>query len=166
MVQPANFSSYLNHASLNCQSPNKETTTTGMHGSSIVAIVGLVGCPSGTWFIQLLDKIPLNVKLMVSRNLPQSTHREFNSPITWFTLSVKQLYNIGLCTTNQQGYMIKGYAFLIRSYNNMPFTCYLDTRTYVTYSIPWRYCVQVQTFQGPIHRINKHYIKDLLQKNV
>jgi hypothetical protein len=142
----------------------KRKASTRMHGSSVIVTVDILGCPPSLCFIQLVDELPLNVKCMVSRHLLVSTHRSCNQPVTWLTLtSFNELYSRGFYTTNQYGYITKGYACLVRSCSDITFTCYINIGTYIMYSITWTYQVHNKKFQRPIHH-KKHYIIDLLKQ--
>jgi hypothetical protein len=122
LVQPITFSSYLNHTSPNCQSPYKETII--QHNAWVIGHCNhRYSRMSFRYMVHLTSWwTPLNVKLMVSRHLLESTHWACSRSMTRASpTSVNKLYNRGFCTTNQQGYMTNRYAYLIRSYNNTPF---------------------------------------------
>jgi len=164
LVQHVTFSSYLDHASPNCQSPYKETTI-----NQNAWVPNRCNCwysrmsfwhtvHSTSWWN------PLNVKFIVSRHLPKSTHRACIRPVTWLTQGVIEFYNRGsalqINRDTQQGVCMPSQVLQQHALYTLHRCMYIHYKLH-----RWRYWVHNQTFLGPIHH-NKHYIIDLLQQCV
>jgi len=72
LVQSSNYTLCLVHAIVNVYI--KEQPFTGMHGFPTIATTSLLGSPSHTWFIQILDELPLNIKFHLMESKTNTAH--------------------------------------------------------------------------------------------